>query len=183
MTARGIEFMHDWLTKNITPVVKLSLHGDAASMSVEMAERLIADAAKAGIALSELEPEFGQPEVIIRETLEGRRAIEALSLGESIRANRMRLNLTQGELALKLACTKTAVSKWEANKSIPHVSRFNALAEALGLMPEILFESVGHSKRPATMEFVDTLLLSAWQKLAPAQRETLVRIAIVLSQA
>ena len=57
MSKQGIEFMEHWLAENITPVVKLSIHGDAASMSVEMAERLIADAAKAGIALDELEPE------------------------------------------------------------------------------------------------------------------------------
>ena len=62
--------MDEWLAMHITPVVKLSLQGDAASMSVEMAERLIADAAKAGIALDEMEPEFGQPEVLIREALE-----------------------------------------------------------------------------------------------------------------
>ena len=58
MTARGLEFIDEWLAMHITPVVKLSLHGDAASMSVDMAERLIADAAKAGIALDDLEPEL-----------------------------------------------------------------------------------------------------------------------------
>ena len=70
MSKQGIEFMERWLAENITPVVKLRLHGDAASMSVEMAERLIADAAKAGIAFDDLEPEFGAPEVLIREALE-----------------------------------------------------------------------------------------------------------------
>jgi hypothetical protein len=70
MTARGVEFMDKWLAENITPVVKLGIHGDAASMSVGLAERLIADAAKAGIPLDDLEPEFGQPEVLIREALE-----------------------------------------------------------------------------------------------------------------
>ena len=59
MSKQGIEFLDKWLAENITPVVKLSIHGDAASMSVEMAERLIGDAAKAGIALDDLEPEFG----------------------------------------------------------------------------------------------------------------------------
>ncbi len=46
------------------------MDGDGASLSVEMAERLIADAAKAGIALDDLEPELGQPEALIREALE-----------------------------------------------------------------------------------------------------------------
>ena len=44
--------------------------GDAASLSVETAERLIADAAKAGLKLVDLEPEFGAPEVLIRDALE-----------------------------------------------------------------------------------------------------------------
>ena len=70
MSKQGLEFLDRWLAENITPVVKLSIHGDAASMSVEMAERLIDDAAKAGIALDDLEPEFGAPEVLIREALE-----------------------------------------------------------------------------------------------------------------
>ena len=43
------------------------MDGNAASLSVEMAERLIADAAKDGIALDDLEPEFGAPEALIRE--------------------------------------------------------------------------------------------------------------------
>ena len=32
MSKQGIEFLERWLADNITPVVKLSLHGDAASM-------------------------------------------------------------------------------------------------------------------------------------------------------
>jgi hypothetical protein len=37
MSKQGIEFMEQWLDENITPVVKLSINGDAASMSVELA--------------------------------------------------------------------------------------------------------------------------------------------------
>ena len=69
MSNKGLEFLDKWFAENITPGVKLSIHGDAGSMSVEMAERLIADAARAGIALDDLEPEFGAPEVLIREAL------------------------------------------------------------------------------------------------------------------
>ena len=47
-----------------------SVERDGASLSVELAERLIADADKAGLALDDLEPELGQPEVLIREALE-----------------------------------------------------------------------------------------------------------------
>jgi hypothetical protein len=70
MTARGVEFLENWIANNVTGEVKQSVEGDAASLSIELAERAIADAAKAGIALDDLEPEFGPPEVLIREALD-----------------------------------------------------------------------------------------------------------------
>jgi hypothetical protein len=69
LSNKGPEFLDKWFAENITPGVKLSTHGDAGSMSVEMAERLVADAARARIALDDLEPEFCAPEVLIREAL------------------------------------------------------------------------------------------------------------------
>ena len=70
MSNQGSTFVSDWISRNVTQLVKDSVDGDAASLPVEMAETLIADAAKAGFGLDDLEPEFGQPEVLIRETLE-----------------------------------------------------------------------------------------------------------------
>lgn len=70
MSKQGIEFLDRWITEHVTEGIKKAVEGDAASLSVEMAERLIADADKAGLALDDLEPEFGVPEVLIREALE-----------------------------------------------------------------------------------------------------------------
>jgi hypothetical protein len=70
MSKQGVVFLQNWLAEHITEGIKQCLDGDGASLSVELAERLIADAEKAGLALSDLEPELGQPEVLIREALE-----------------------------------------------------------------------------------------------------------------
>lgn len=107
-----------------------------------------------------------------------------MSFGEIIRSARRRLNLTQSELAAKLKCTKTAVSKWEADKSVPPLARIKTLAEALEIMPDALFESVGQAAKPAPNRItsVDPLLITTWQKLTPEQRHTLLQIALVISQ-
>ena len=70
MSNKGIVFVSEWIERHVTQIVKDSVDGDAASLSVEMAEQLIADAAQAGLSLIDLEPELGAPEVLIREALE-----------------------------------------------------------------------------------------------------------------
>ena len=70
MTAQGLAFLENWIANNVTEKVKQSVEGDAASLSIELAERAIADAARAGFSLDDLEPELGTPETIIREALE-----------------------------------------------------------------------------------------------------------------
>jgi hypothetical protein len=70
MSKQGIDFLNSWLAEHITEGIKQAVDGDGASLSGEMAERLLADAEKAGLALDDLEPEFGAPEVLIREALE-----------------------------------------------------------------------------------------------------------------
>jgi transcriptional regulator with XRE-family HTH domain len=108
---------------------------------------------------------------------------ESMSFGEIIRSARRRQNWTQEKLAAKLSCTKTAVCKWEANKSIPPLAKFSALADALGIMPDALFGGVERSASPAPAEIkIDRLLMKAWQKLSPQQRTKLVQIAEILSR-
>jgi hypothetical protein len=70
MSKQGIAFLDRWITEHVTDGIKQAVHRDAASLSVEMAERLLADAEKAGLALDDLESEFAAPEVLIREALE-----------------------------------------------------------------------------------------------------------------
>jgi transcriptional regulator with XRE-family HTH domain len=107
-----------------------------------------------------------------------------MSFGEIIRSSRRRLNWTQDELAAKLSCKKTAVSKWEANKSVPPLPRLIGLAEVLGILPDVLFESVGSTNKHSTREGanIDPLLLTAWHKLTPKQRNIVVQIAVILSE-
>jgi hypothetical protein len=70
MRKPGVAFLDRWITQHVSEGIKKAVDGDAASLSVEMAERLIADAEKAGLAHDDLEPEFGAPEIPIREALE-----------------------------------------------------------------------------------------------------------------
>lgn len=70
MSKEGIAFLESWLAEHITEGIRKQVDGDGASLSVEIAEQLIADAAKAGLSLEDLEPKFGAPEVLIREALE-----------------------------------------------------------------------------------------------------------------
>jgi len=70
MSKQGIDFVEGWISQHVTEGIKQAVDGDGASLSVELAERLLADAEKAGLKLDDLEPEFGTPEVLIREALE-----------------------------------------------------------------------------------------------------------------
>ena len=70
MSKQGVEFLNRWIIEHVTEGIIKAVDGDAVSLSVEMAERLIADAEKAGLALGDLEPEFGTPETLIQEALE-----------------------------------------------------------------------------------------------------------------
>lgn len=70
MSKLGIEFLDRWIIEHVTEGIKKSVDRDAASLSVEMAEQLISEATRAGLSLDDLEPEFGAPEVLIREALE-----------------------------------------------------------------------------------------------------------------
>ena len=60
MSKQGIEFLDRWITEHVTEGIMRAMDGDGASLSVELAEHLIADAEKAGLKLDDLEPELGQ---------------------------------------------------------------------------------------------------------------------------
>ena len=70
MTTRGVAFLKGWIAKNVTTGLMKSMNRDAASLSTEMADRLVDDAARAGFLLDDLQPEFGTPEELIRKALE-----------------------------------------------------------------------------------------------------------------
>jgi nucleotide-binding universal stress UspA family protein len=70
MSSRGLAFLEGWMANNVSQQVRQSTDGDVASFSIELAERAVADARKAGLDLDDLELEHGTPETIIRESLE-----------------------------------------------------------------------------------------------------------------
>ena len=55
-----------------------------------------------------------------------------MTIGESIRYHRKRLNLTQAELADRIGVTAQAVSKWENDTGLPDITMAVPLARALG---------------------------------------------------
>jgi transcriptional regulator with XRE-family HTH domain len=56
-----------------------------------------------------------------------------MSSATLIRQARRRANLTQTELAAKVATTQSAVARWERGASHPSVERLQSLVEACGL--------------------------------------------------
>ena len=55
-----------------------------------------------------------------------------MTIGESIRHHRKRLNLTQAQLAERLNVTAQAVSRWENDTGLPDITMAVPLARALG---------------------------------------------------
>lgn len=55
-----------------------------------------------------------------------------MTIGESIRYHRKRLNLTQAQLAERIGVTAQAVSKWENDTGLPDISMAAPLARSLG---------------------------------------------------
>ena len=55
-----------------------------------------------------------------------------MTIGESIRYHRRKLNLTQAQLAERLNVTPQAVSKWESGAGLPDLSMAVPLARVLG---------------------------------------------------
>lgn len=55
-----------------------------------------------------------------------------MTIGESIRYHRKRLNLTQAQLAQRLNVTAQAVSRWENDTGLPDITMAVPLARALG---------------------------------------------------
>ena len=74
-----------------------------------------------------------------REKSETRR-----SLGEAIKAHRMRCQMTQEFVAESLGVSRQAVSRWETGTADPSTSNLIALAKLFGVSPEeLLRETTG----------------------------------------
>ena len=64
------------------------------------------------------------------------------SLGESIKAHRMRCQMTQEFVAETLGVSRQAVSKWENGTSDPSTSNLIALAQLFKISPEELLSEI-----------------------------------------
>lgn len=65
------------------------------------------------------------------------------ALGERIAHYRKLKKLSQGTLASTLSVDKITVWRWENGKSWPEYDKLLAIAEALSIAPERLFETIG----------------------------------------
>ena len=68
------------------------------------------------------------------------------SLGEELKAQRLRCKMTQEFVADALGVSRQAVSKWENGTVDPSTSNLLALAKLYGISAEELLKSVAHSK-------------------------------------
>ena len=64
------------------------------------------------------------------------------SLGEALKENRVRCQMTQEFVAEHLGVSRQAVSKWENGTSDPSTSNLLALAKLYGVSPEELLRNV-----------------------------------------
>lgn len=65
-----------------------------------------------------------------------------VSLGEAIKANRLRCQMTQEFVAETIGVSRQAVSKWESGASDPNTSNLIALAKLFGISPEELLHDI-----------------------------------------
>ena len=65
MSGRGVDFLSDWLDRNVT----MPDRNASPEKAKELAAHCIADAANLGITIDDMEPEFGTVETIIYESM------------------------------------------------------------------------------------------------------------------
>lgn len=63
-----------------------------------------------------------------------------MKLGEKIKEARKQCGLSQEQLAEKMAVSRSAVAKWEANNGLPDVDNLKALAQLLNVSVDYLLD-------------------------------------------
>ena len=76
-----------------------------------------------------------------KEVREEKKAV-AKSLGEALKENRVRCQMTQEFVAETLGVSRQSVSKWETGSSDPNTSNLIALAKLYKVSPEALLQCV-----------------------------------------
>ena len=64
-----------------------------------------------------------------------------LNLGNHIRTNRRRMNLTQEQLAETLGVSRQAVSKWEAGQSVPDIDKIVLICDYFGVTTDYILRN------------------------------------------
>ena len=86
-----------------------------------------------------------------KEVREEKRAV-AKSLGEALKENRIRCQMTQEFVAETLGVSRQSVSKWENGSSDPNTSNLIALAKLYKVSPEELLECAAGMPEEDTAE-------------------------------
>ena len=86
-----------------------------------------------------------------KEVREEKKAV-AKSLGEALKENRIRCQMTQEFVAEALGVSRQSVSKWENGSSDPNTSNLIALAKLYKISPEELLECVTGMPKMETAE-------------------------------
>ena len=86
-----------------------------------------------------------------KEVREEKKAV-AKSLGEALKENRIRCQMTQEFVAETLGVSRQSVSKWENGSSDPNTSNLIALAKLYKVSPEELLECVTGMPKVETAE-------------------------------
>ena len=63
-----------------------------------------------------------------------------MTLGEKIKEARKQCGLSQEQLAEKMAVSRSAVAKWEANNGLPDIDNLKALAQLLNVSIDYLLD-------------------------------------------
>ena len=63
-----------------------------------------------------------------------------MTLGEKIKEARKQCGLSQEQLAEKMAVSRSAVAKWEANNGLPDLDNLKALAQLLNVSVDYLLD-------------------------------------------
>lgn len=96
--------------------------------------------------------------------------------GEQIRRGRLRLGLTQQELAARFGLTSVAVGKWERGQSEPDIDTLAELADLFGMS---LDELCGHQMPAASRENM-SVMARAFGRLTPEEQEKYLAVGRAL---
>ena len=95
-----------------------------------------------------------------------------MSIGDRLKAARLRANLTQAELAAKIGLTKGSIGNYEQGISFPNVTVLSQLLEALQIDANYVYQDyVCSASAVSAVPEDERLLLDAFRKLNPPARE------------